>query len=111
MGRLGQDAFLTELSNLYAKNKDKGSITVVIKRVDPAKLNKSLGKDEKLEVEEGAGPRCLVRAVDSKKRKISTVLEAKDVERFNGMFGNIVKVHMDALKKRAKRRKAAAKKE
>ena len=106
--RLGQDAFLTELSKLYAENKEKGSITVTIKRVKPDKLNKSLAKTEKLEATEG--PQCLVRAVDSRKRKISTVLAAKDVERFNGMFGNIVKVHMDSLKKRAKRRKPAPKK-
>lgn len=108
MGRLSQDAFLTELSKLYSESKDKGSVVVSIKRVVPEKLNKSLPKDEKLMITDKLEPRCLIRAVDSKKRKISTTIATKDYDRFQGMFGNIIKVHMDSLK-RVKRRKETTK--
>ena len=107
MVRLSEDGFLTELSKLYGENKSRGGVTVTIKRVIPKTLNKSLPKGEKIQVpeEQMDKPLCLVRAVDTKKRKISTVVNTKDYDRFQRMFGNIIKVNMDDLKKRVKRKK------
>ena len=45
-----------------------------------------------------------MRATDSKK-KISTQLSAKDYPRFQTSYENLQKVHMDALKARAKKAK------
>mmetsp|Transcript_8686 Transcript_8686/g.10973 ORF Transcript_8686/g.10973 Transcript_8686/m.10973 type:complete len:117 (+) Transcript_8686:80-430(+) len=108
MGVLSQDAFLNELTKLYESNKDKGSVVITIKQVYPKTLNKSRGKDDKLLVSgEKQEPRCLVRAIGGNKKKLSTIVAKKDQLRFHGMFSNIIKVHMDSLKKRDKKKKRA----
>mmetsp|Transcript_14107 Transcript_14107/g.16061 ORF Transcript_14107/g.16061 Transcript_14107/m.16061 type:complete len:112 (+) Transcript_14107:222-557(+) len=108
MGVLSQDAFLNELTKLYDDNKLKGSVTITMKQVRPNLLNKSRRKDEKLAIGDDQSPYCLVRAVGRNKKKISTVVPAKDQKRFHGMFSNIIKVHMDSLKKREKKKKTKA---
>ena len=50
-----------------------------------------------------ADTRCLVRAVGTKK-KISTMITAKDYRRFAQSYGNILKVSLDSLKKREKKK-------
>ncbi|RUP21986.1 hypothetical protein BC936DRAFT_139138, partial [Jimgerdemannia flammicorona] len=52
---------------------------------------------------------CLVRAV-YKKTKISTLVHASNTDRFQFNYGNIVKVHMDSLKKKDRKAKTALKK-
>ena len=52
--------------------------------------------------------RCLVRAVGTKK-KISAMVAAKDHRRFMQSYGNIMKVSLDSLKKKEKKRPAAKK--
>jgi hypothetical protein len=47
-------------------------------------------------------PQTIVRAVASKGRKASTLIASKDLPRFQSMFSNIMIVHMDTLKARAK---------
>lgn len=54
-------------------------------------------------------PGCIVRAV-LKKRKISTVIQAKDQVKFQMMFSNILKVKLEGLKKRAGKRESKKKK-
>lgn len=46
---------------------------------------------------------CLVRATTDK-RKIATVVTAKDQPRFQESYNTILKAHMDALKKREKKK-------
>ena len=46
---------------------------------------------------------CLVRAVGSK-QKISALITAKNYQRFMQSYGNILKVSLDSLKKREKKR-------
>jgi signal recognition particle subunit SRP14 len=118
MPRLDHDSFLNELTKMYKSTKEQGSVNVTMKR----------GR-EVPEAEEN----CLMRAYSgngSKKRKISTVVgvlishvpfrllisvrqvSAKDHMRFQVMYGNILKVHLDGLRKRdrakAKKKKLAA---
>ena len=52
--------------------------------------------------------RCLVRAVGTNK-KISAMVAAKDHRRFMQSYGNIMKVSLDSLKKKEKKRPAAKK--
>ena len=47
--------------------------------------------------------RCLVRAVGAK-QKISAMISAKDYRRFMQSYGNILKVSLDSLKKKEKKR-------
>merc|ERR1740138_421988 len=58
------------------------------------------------EVAAGEEPRCLVRARSSKRKKsskISTVIKAQDMARFQLALGNIMRLHMDGLKRPAKK--------
>ena len=48
--------------------------------------------------------RCLVRVVGAK-QKVSTLIAAKDHRRFAQSYGNIMKVSLDALKKKEKKQK------
>ena len=60
--------------------------------------------------EQLAGVGCLVRAVGGN-TKISCRITGKDLARFRQSYGNILKVSLDSLKKREKKRekkKAAA---
>ena len=52
--------------------------------------------------------RCLVRAVGGSK-KISAMVAAKDHRRFMQSYGNIMKVSLDSLKKKEKKRSTAKK--
>ena len=47
--------------------------------------------------------RCLIRATGAK-QKISAVIAGKDHRRFMQSYGNIMKVSLDSLKKREKKR-------
>ena len=47
--------------------------------------------------------RCLVRAVGAK-QKISAMISAKDYRRFMQSYGNILKVSLDSLKKKEKKK-------
>lgn len=51
----------------------------------------------------GAEYKCLVRATDGKK-KFSAVLQGKELLKFKDSYDTIMKAHMDALKKRERRR-------
>ena len=67
------------------------------------------GKDGKMGADvDPSDCRCLVRAVGDKK-KISAMVSAKDHRRFMQSYGNIMKVSLDSLKKREKKRSASKK--
>jgi hypothetical protein len=55
---------------------------------------------------DGIEYKCLVRAV-YRSKKLSTVVTAKDINRFQLAYANLLKVNMDTLKKKAKETKAA----
>ncbi|MQL83669.1 hypothetical protein Taro_016166, partial [Colocasia esculenta] len=95
------DPFLNELTSMYERNRDKGSVWVTLKRSSlkcKAKKNKMQTAGETIEY------RCLVRATDGK-RTISTSLSAKDHQRFQASYSTILKAHMDSLKKRERKDK------
>ena len=93
---LDPDAFLTQFTRILEKSRAKGTIYVTLKRY--------AGKEGKnVDAVDPADCRCLVRAVGSK-QKISCMLAAKDYRRFMKSYGNILKISLDALKKREKKK-------
>ena len=93
---LDPDAFLTQFTRILEKSRAKGTIYVTLKRY--------AGKEGKnVDAVDPADCRCLVRAVGAK-QKISAMLAPKDYRRFQKAYGNILKISLDALKKREKKK-------
>eukprot|EP00188_Purpureofilum_apyrenoidigerum_P000687 Plantae.Rhodophyta-Purpureofilum_apyrenoidigerum.ctg13197.p3 GENE.Plantae.Rhodophyta-Purpureofilum_apyrenoidigerum.ctg13197~~Plantae.Rhodophyta-Purpureofilum_apyrenoidigerum.ctg13197.p3 ORF type:complete len:105 (+),score=25.43 Plantae.Rhodophyta-Purpureofilum_apyrenoidigerum.ctg13197:159-473(+) len=99
MKLLEREAFFTELSKLYANRKASGSVWVTMKRTSK-KIREERGATDGVN-----SARCLVRATDGKKKKISCVVDAKDLERFQHRLMATVKVHTDGMQKRNRNRK------
>ncbi|XP_031121495.1 signal recognition particle 14 kDa protein [Ipomoea triloba] len=105
MVRLQPDPFLNELTNMFERTTEKGSVWVTLKHSSDkskAKRNKLKSAGEKIEY------KCLIRATDGKKN-ISTMVGPKDHQRFQASYAILLKAQMTALKKRERkdRRKAA----
>ena len=105
---LGNDAFLNELHKLYERTKEKGGVTVTMKR-SPMKPHTKKFADQPAEAH-----CCLLRVTDGKKAKFSTTLSDGDnISKFLASFHTIQRAHMDGLKKKEKapkKSKVAAKK-
>ncbi|XP_044263950.1 signal recognition particle 14 kDa protein [Tribolium madens] len=93
---LENDSFLTELTKLFQKARQSGSVTMIFKRYD--------GRDRP-EPREGKPPLptpqehlCLVRA-KSRSKKISTVIHQKDINKFQVAYSSLLKGNLDGLKK------------
>ena len=94
MPLLSNEAFLSKLAKLYQSHRSKGKVTLTIKRARPS----ADGADK-----------CLVRAAaNDMKSKISTQIAAKDHVKFMQSYGNILKISLDSLKKREKKKSTAA---
>jgi len=107
---LDNDPFLNALLNLLEKNKTIGTLNITFKHYPDesatapgATTTTAPGSSKK-----GTENRCLVRASDGK-RKVSTILHSKDLVSFQIQFGNILKAHMDSLKKQEKKKKKKSK--
>jgi signal recognition particle subunit SRP14 len=133
------EAFLSELTKLFHQNQAKdGSLYLTMKRYDgrtkpiprkrdPSKDRKSKGKGPQKGGKQptaAAAPsssssstsappssleyKCLIRAQMGKK-KISTVIAAKDVNKFQLAYSNLLKGNLYGLKKKVDKKKADAK--
>ncbi|KAJ1272848.1 hypothetical protein BS78_06G233800 [Paspalum vaginatum] len=102
---LQTDRFLSELTSMYERSTEKGSVWLTMKRSslkNKAQLQKMEKKGQEVEY------RCLVRASDGKK-SISTSVSLKDYAKFQASYATVLKAHMHALKKRERKdRKKAA---
>ncbi|XP_074292001.1 signal recognition particle 14 kDa protein-like [Silene latifolia] len=101
MPALNTDAFLNELTAMYERSTEKGSVWVTMKRSSlMAKVhrNKLKSSDQPIDY------RCLIRATDGKKT-ISTSVGAKEHQRFQASYATILKAHMTSLKKRERKEK------
>ncbi|KAM7460914.1 hypothetical protein LguiA_029035 [Lonicera macranthoides] len=104
MVRLQPDPFLNELTSMFERTTEKGSVWVTLKHSsDKSKVqrNKMATAGEEIEY------RCLVRATDGKKN-ISTLVGAKDHQKFQASYATILKARMTALKKRERKDKRKA---
>jgi len=95
---LKNDAFLMELTRMFAKGKTSGSVEMTMKRYD----GRTKPKPRDGSVAEVSEYKCLVRARLASK-KISTVINHKDVTKFQMAYGNLLKGSMDGLKKKDKK--------
>lgn len=101
---LDESTFLVKLASLYEKNRDKGTVFLQMKRY-AGRLASVRRKRLKRQIAaaEGQEPRCLVRAYSNQlNSKISAIIHAKDMVRFQLALGNIIRLHMDGLKRREK---------
>ncbi len=118
---LENDNFLLELTKLFQQQrvKNSGSLSLVMKRYDgrtkpQAKLTKKQRLEQKKSTvstpttttHESVEYKCLVRAVYGSK-KLSTIVSAKDINRFQLAYSNLLKANMDTLKKKVKENKSA----
>lgn len=99
---LENDAFLTELTRLFQKCRTTGSVVITLKKYDGR--TKPVPRKGHPETHEAADNKCLVRASDGKS-KISTVVTSKEVIKFQMAYSNLLRAHMDGLKKRDKKSK------
>ncbi|VDL92001.1 unnamed protein product [Schistocephalus solidus] len=91
---------------MFADAKSGRSLFITMKRYD--------GRTKPVPRKQAANPdahatgenTCLIRATLGKK-KLSTVVHQKDMNRFNQAYANVLKANLDGLKKRDKRVAAA----
>ncbi|CAH2247491.1 signal recognition particle 14 kDa protein [Pararge aegeria] len=100
---LGNEEFLAELSKLFQKARASGSVTMTMKRYDGR--TKPHPRDGTPAVKDPEY-KCLVRA-QSRSKKISTVIEQRDVEKFTMAYSNLLKTSVNGLKRLKKPKKKA----
>ncbi|XP_027278019.1 signal recognition particle 14 kDa protein isoform X2 [Cricetulus griseus] len=76
---LESEQFLTELTRLFQKCRSSGSVYITLKKYDGR--TKPTPRKSAVESVEPAENKCLLRATDGK-RKISTVVSSKEVNKF-----------------------------
>ncbi|KAL2329375.1 hypothetical protein Fmac_022802 [Flemingia macrophylla] len=95
------DPFLNELTSMFERSTEKGSVWVTLKR---SSLKSKVQRNKLATAGEPIEFRCLIRATDGKKT-ISTSVGQKDHQRFQASYATILKAHMTALKKRERKDK------
>jgi signal recognition particle subunit SRP14 len=104
---LDNDQFLTEMTKMYQRNREKGSVWTTMK--SSLCLNRPKRNAPKLTKEEEKARRCcLVRCTDGKK-KISTRVYSAKAEKFAAEFTLVQKASMDGLKGKEKKKKGEKK--
>lgn len=104
---LENESFLSELTKLFQKYRSSGSVYITMKRYDGHVKPKP--RPEKLAanpIQPPAEYKCLLRAHAGSK-KIATVINAKDVNRFQLAYANLLKGNIDGLKKKDKKKSTA----
>ncbi|XP_058202342.1 signal recognition particle 14 kDa protein isoform X1 [Rhododendron vialii] len=101
---LQPDPFLNELTSMFERSTEKGSVWVTLKR---SSLKSKVVRNKMATAGEEIDHRCLIRATDGKKT-ISTSVGAKDHQRFQASYATILKARMTALKKRERKDKRKA---
>ncbi|XKL64182.1 hypothetical protein PGB90_004268 [Kerria lacca] len=107
MTRLENEKFLEQLKTLFQNNRVKGTVVLTMKRYD-GRTKPIPQKDTSLPLPKEH--MCLIRAYCSgaKKRKISTVIHQKEVNKFQIAYCSLLKTNMDGLKKKKKVKKTKA---
>ena len=116
---LENDQFLSEMTKMYERNREKGSVWTTMKsslclnrpqrRKRATTAVDDLDEDKKGDDEGNNARCCLVRCTDGK-RKISTRVYANKAEKFAAAFTLVQKASMDGLKEKEKKKKTKKKK-
>lgn len=88
---------------MFQKCRNSGSVVITLKKYDGR--TKPIPKKGQAVSFEPADNKCIVRASDGKK-KISTVVNTKEVIKFQMAYSNLLRAHMDGLKKKDKKSKS-----
>ncbi|CAN6543201.1 unnamed protein product [Malus baccata var. baccata] len=105
---LQPDPFLNELTSMFEKSTEKGSVWVTFKRCMCTTSMKSKVQRNKMKTAgEEIDYRCLIRATLGNKT-ISTSVGPKEHQRFQSSYATVLKAHMTALKKRERKEKKKA---
>ncbi|XP_067133452.1 signal recognition particle 14 kDa protein-like [Centruroides vittatus] len=101
---LENEAFLSELTRLFQKGRNSGSMYLTMKRYDgrtkPKPKPSNVPVSPSMQVNEF---KCLIKAKLGNK-KLTTVVSAKDVNKFQLAYANLLKGNMDGLKKKDKKK-------
>ncbi|KAG8176253.1 hypothetical protein JTE90_021350 [Oedothorax gibbosus] len=101
---LENEAFLTELTRLFQKSRSSGTVSITMKRYDGrTKPKPRTSKSVESSLPPISEYKCLIRATLGNK-KFSTVVNAKDVNKFQLAYANLLKGNMDGLKKKDKKK-------
>ena len=100
---LESEQFLKELTRLFQKCRLSGSVFITLKKYDGR--TKPIPKKGSVEGFEPSDNKCLLRDTDGKK-KISTVVSFKEVNKFQMAYSNLLRANRDGLKKRDKKSKS-----
>lgn len=106
---LDNEQFLSELTKFYQKAKTSGTVLVTMKRYDGR--TKPVPRAEKKSISQLPEPqeyKCLMRA-NMGSKKISTVVSAKDVNRFQLAYSNLIRGNIELKKKEKKSDKSSKK--
>ncbi|KAL1341195.1 hypothetical protein HN51_027680 [Arachis hypogaea] len=95
------DPFLNELTTMFERSTETGSVWVTLKR---SSLKSKAVRNKMAAAGEAIDYKCLIRATNGKKT-ISTSVGTKDHQRFQASYATILKAHMTALKKRERKDK------
>ncbi|VVA21311.1 PREDICTED: signal recognition [Prunus dulcis] len=101
---LQPDPFLNELTSMFEKSTEKGSVWVTFKR---SSLKSKVQRNKMKTAGEEIEYRCLIRATFGNKT-ISTSVGPKEHQRFQSSYATVLKAHMTALKKRDRKEKKKA---
>ncbi|EPQ03961.1 Signal recognition particle 14 kDa protein [Myotis brandtii] len=90
--------------DMYVRTDDTGE-GLRCKTLDNDGRTKPIPRKGSVEGFEPSDNKCLLRATDGKK-KISTVVSSKEVNKFQMAYSNLLRANMDGLKKRDKKSKS-----
>uniref|UniRef100_A0A7S4R5M2 Signal recognition particle 14 kDa protein n=1 Tax=Alexandrium monilatum TaxID=311494 RepID=A0A7S4R5M2_9DINO len=104
---LDEPSFLSRLGDLIDANRGQGTVYLQMKRF-AGRLASVRRKRFKRQVEaaKGVDPQCLIRARSNKgdTSKLSVRVDAKDTVRFQLGLGNVMRLKVDGLKRREKKK-------
>jgi len=99
------EMFLNQLAVLFSKTKVQGTVFITMKQYHGETKPKPRNLKSADPNPHACGePRCLFRATNGKK-KYSTVVMHKDVNKFQQVYATVLKANIDNLKKRDKAKK------
>ncbi|XP_071962078.1 signal recognition particle 14 kDa protein-like [Antedon mediterranea] len=106
---LANEAFLTELTLMFQKSRTSAAVYVTLKQYNGRTKPIPKASKDKQSVSESTGEhKCLVRAT-CRNKKLSTVVSAKDMNKFQLAYAGVLKANMDNLKKAHKTKKEKGK--
>ncbi|KAG0256186.1 RNA-binding signal recognition particle subunit srp14 [Mortierella polycephala] len=116
---LDNDKFLTLMSKAFEDSKASNSVYLTMKRnsyttrkirAQEEAAERSSGDTVMKADEQDKEYPTLVRLTCGTKTKLSTQVQPQDLDRFMVQYTNIIKINMDALKKKDRKKAAKAKK-